>query len=386
MNVALFPREDGRYGVRNRIAVIATVACVNHVVEQIAAEVPGADAYTHAYGCDQLGFDRALSEQSLLEMAIHPNQGAALVIGLGCEEIDAARLCGNIRKSRSLVDYLIMQEAGGTATTIAKGVAICKDFAAKLRQQQRVEVDVSNLTVAVECGGSDFSSGIAANPAVGVFTEKLTNAGGKVVFGETAELMGAEDVLRKRSISKEVYETIEAAIRRVEDTALFYKEDLRGTQPSPGNIAGGLSTIEEKSLGGVCKIGQARIVDAIAFGQRATKPGVTYVDTPGNDLACTLGLCAAGAQIVIFTTGRGTPMGFAAAPVFKMTANHGVYCRMRENFDLDVSGILDRTSSVREEGEKLWEAILQVAEGKETAAETLGHREFSLYRISPILT
>ena len=386
MKLKLFAREDGRYGVRNRIAVIPTVACVNHLAEQIAAGVEIADAYTHPYGCDQLGFDRELSFHCLERMGSHPNVGAVLVVGLGCEEIDAEELEQAIRQHRTRTASMIMQQTGGTTFCVEKGIEICKQFAAQLAKDERVETEISHLTIGVECGGSDFSSGIASNPAVGVFTEKLCAAGGKVVFGETTELMGAENLLRPLCQRQETYEFIVQSIQKMEQTALDLKVDLRGTQPSPGNIAGGLGTIEEKSLGGICKIGSAPIVDAVPFGGAATKAGVTFVDTPGNDLACSLGLSAAGAQIILFTTGRGTPMGFAAAPVLKLTANGTIYERMKENFDLDLSGILTGDLSVDQAGQQIFEMVCKTAEGAESAAETLGHREFSLYRISPVLT
>ncbi|MEL7624556.1 MAG: UxaA family hydrolase [Clostridiales bacterium] len=386
MNIKMYRRENGSYGARNRIAVIPTVACVNHVVQLIASAVEIADAYTHPYGCDQLGYDKELSSKCLAKMGIHPNNGAVLVVGLGCEEILPLDLYKAIKSQQPNTELLVMQEVGGTEKTVEIGREICKKFAAKLEGLQKVETDIANLTVGVECGGSDFTSGIASNPAVGVFTEKLTALGGKVVFGETTELMGAEDIIKEHCASEEIYNFIVGKIKKVEDIAIDMKVDLRGTQPSPGNIEGGLSTIEEKSLGGVCKIGRALIVAALEFGDTATKSGVSFVDTPGNDMACSLGLSAAGAQIIIFTTGRGTPMGFAAAPVIKVTANSKVAQLMRENFDIDLSDIVEGDTSIAAGGETIFNQVLAVAEGELTAAEKLGHREFSLYRVSPILT
>ena len=384
--VKLFARPNGTYGVRNRIAVIPSVACANHVVEKIAAAVDIADAYTHPYGCDQLGYDLELSFRCLQTMGTHPNVGAVLVIGLGCEEILPHDLYEAIKAEQPLTELLVMQEYGGSTRTIERGIEICRGFAEQLARQGRVETDLSHLTIGLECGGSDFTSGIASNPVLGAFTGKLCAAGGKAVFGETTELMGAEEILRRHASMEEVFRFIDERIKAVEQVALDMHVDLRGTQPSPGNIEGGLSTIEEKSLGGVMKIGAEPIMDAIPFGAKATKPGVTYVDTPGNDLACSLGLACAGAQIIIFTTGRGTPMGFASSPVYKVTANAFIADIMAENFDLDLSQIVEGDMTIREGGEKLWNDILAVAEGRETAAEHLGHREFSLYRVSPILT
>lgn len=382
----MYQRPNGSFGVRNRIAVIPTVACVNHVAERIASLVPTADAYTHPYGCDQLGYDLELSFNCLKKMGTHPNNGAVLVLGLGCEEIIPKELYEEIKKEQPNTELLIMQENGGTDYCVDLGVKICQKFEEILSSQERVETDISNLTIGVECGGSDFTSGIASNPSLGVFTEKICSLGGKVVFGETTELMGAEGIIENLCENKEIFNYITSRIKNVEDTAINMHVDLRGTQPSPGNIEGGLSTIEEKSLGGICKIGSSKIVDAISFGQSAKKSGVTFVDTPGNDIACSLGLGCAGAQIIIFTTGKGTPMGFACAPVIKVTANKNIYNIMGENFDLCLSEIIDGELSIKEGGEIVFNKVIETAEGTQTAAEKLGHREFSLYRVSPILT
>ncbi len=382
----MYKRPNGSFGVRNRIAVIPTVACVNHVAEKIASLVPTADAYTHPYGCDQLGYDLELSFNCLKKMGTHPNNGAVLVLGLCCEEIIPKKLYEEIKKEQPNTELLVMQENGGTDYCVDLGVKICQKFENILSSQKRVETDISNLTIGVECGGSDFTSGIASNPAVGVFTDKICFLGGKVVFGETTELMGAEGIIENLCENKEIFDFIKGRIKNVEDTAINMHVDLRGTQPSPGNIEGGLSTIEEKSLGGICKIGSSKIVDAIGFGQSAEKSGVTFVDTPGNDIACSLGLGCAGAQIIIFTTGKGTPMGFACAPVIKVTANKNIYNIMGENFDLCLSDIVDGELSIKEGGEIVFNKVLETAEGTQTAAEKLGHREFSLYRVSPILT
>ena len=384
--VKLYLRENGAAGIRNRIAVISTVACANHVAEEIAAQIPLADAYTHAYGCDQLGEDLSLSFRCLAAMGAHPNNGAAVVVGLGCEEIAAEELCAEIAKTNSRCAWLTIQEEGGTTKSIQKGVELATAFARELAAIERTEVPLSLLTMGLECGGSDFTSGLAANPAMGKMAERLCAAGGKVLFGETAELMGAEAILEQRCARREDYEWICGRIHRVEQVALDMRVDLRGTQPSPGNIAGGLTTIEEKSLGGICKIGSNPIVDVLDFAESAQVPGVSFMDTPGNDLACSLGLSAGGAQMIFFSTGRGTPMGFAASPMIKITANGVLAAHMAENIDVDLSGIIERTLSLRAGGDLLFDTLLRVAQGEETASERLGHREFGLYRISPILT
>lgn len=385
MELKLFPRADGRYGVRNRIAVISTVACANHVAASIAAAVEGADPYTHPYGCDQLGDDLRLSAECLLKMATHPNNGAALIVGLGCEEIIAEDLCGQAREQGQRAAWLNIQDNQGTTASVAAGIAICEDFARQLQEDRRQPAPLSALIVGLECGGSDFTSGVAANPAMGLVAQRLCQANAKAVFGETTELIGTEDILEKLC-QPEHFDFIRRSIRRIEDYAAELKVDLRGSQPSPGNIAGGLSTIEEKALGAVCKTGSNPIVDALEFGQTIATPGLSFMDTPGNDLACTLGMCCGGAQIVIFSTGRGTPMGFAAAPVIKITANSRAAQVMRENIDVDLSPIINGADTLEQGAERLFEHLLAVANGRETSAEKLGHREFSLYRTSALLT
>ena len=386
MQLNLFERENGAFGVRNRIAVISTVGCANHVADLIAQGSPLADAYTHAYGCDQLGGDLTLSFRMLARMGQHPNVGAAVVVGLGCEEIDAVELADQIAKTGKPVLPLIIQQEGGTTKTAEKGRAFCRKMEQALLAQKRVSAPFSALTIALECGGSDYTSGIAANPAMGAAASRFVREGARVVFGETTELMGAEDILDGLCQTPDIAAFIRRKIAAVEQVALDWKVDLRGSQPSPGNIRGGLSTIEEKSLGGVCKIGREPIVDGLDFGQEVVKPGVSFMDTPGNDLACTLGLCGGGAQIVLFSTGRGTPMGFAAAPMIKITANAALAQKMAENIDVDLSGILTGAYSVEQGGDQLFDRLCRVAQGEEVAAEKLGHREFALYRISPILT
>ncbi|MBF4693946.1 UxaA family hydrolase [Fusibacter ferrireducens] len=386
MNLKLFARENGTFGIRNRIAVLSTVACANHVAELIANSCELADAYTHPYGCDQLGPDLVLSFDMLYKMGIHPNVGAVVVVGLGCEEIDAKTLGEKISESGKPVLSLVIQEVGGTTKTKETGATFCKEMAAKLICQPRVDAPFSALTVGLECGGSDYTSGIASNPAIGVACGMIIREGAKAVFGETTELMGAEDILDELCELPETAEFIRNKILKVEQIALDMKVDLRGSQPSPGNIDGGLTTIEEKSLGGICKAGKEPIVDGLEFGQSVTKPGLSFMDTPGNDLAASLGICAGGAQVILFSTGRGTPMGFAAAPMIKITANQHVATVMSENIDVDLTSIIQGQISVEQGGQLLFDHLIRVCQGEEVVAEKLGHREFSLYRISPILT
>jgi len=385
MKIMVYERAGGKVGIRNAVGVISTVACANHVASLIAKE-KNAVEFTHPYGCDQLGEDLTLSFETLARIGSHPNIGGVVVVGLGCEEIDAFALAGRIKESQKPVFALRIQDEGGTLKAAKKGRELVRRINEELNTQKRREADLSELIVGLECGGSDYTSGIASNPALGEACDMLVNAGARAVFGETTELMGTEHILRKKCADEKTADFIDARVAAIEKVATDLKVDLRGTQPSPGNIEGGLTTIEEKSLGGVCKIGSTPIRDGIPFGRPITARGVTFMDTPGNDLACTLGLMSGGAHLVVFTTGRGTPMGFAGLPVIKVTANELMAEKMADNTDIDLSPILRDEMTIKEGGALILKCIAATASGKKTKSEKLGHREFSLYRISPILT
>ena len=352
--IKMYVRADGSFGIRNHLAVISTVACANHVAESVARQVPGSIVCTHPYGCDQLGADAELTFRILAAAGFHPNVGGVVVVGLGCEEISAQVLADRIRESRKPVFSLEIQKTGGTSRAIAQGIEFCRELNGIMNKyDKRISISPRHLVVGLECGGSDYSSGIAANPAVGICSDMFVSMGAKV--------------------------------NSVEKAAEGMHVDIRGAQPSPGNIDGGLSTIEEKSLGGICKTGTGSITDAIEYGYAATTPGLTFMDTPGNDLACTCGLVSGGAHLVLFTTGRGTPMGFAYAPVIKITANKDIAQNMAENIDLDLSPVLSEGLSIEDAGKKIFSYALRVAEGELVAAERLGHREFGFHRIGPTL-
>lgn len=379
-------RKDGSIGIRNHLAIISTVACANLVAESVAAKVPGAIACTHPYGCDQIGEDLTLTLRVLENIGRHPNVGAVLIIGLGCEEIIPEELAKKIINTDKPVETLVIQNEGGTTNSIKKGLEICYKLK-EIMQKQTIEKQISfkDLVIGLECGGSDFTSGLAANPVLGVVAEQLVAQGAKVIFGETTELLGAEQTLVQRAESDKIKKFIVDRVSAVEETARKMKVDIRGAQPSPGNIEGGLSTIEEKSLGAVCKTGSCAIVDVLEYAELVKISGLSFMDTPGNDLACTCGLVAGGAHLVLFTTGRGTPMGFAIAPVIKITANSKIAKLMSENIDIDLSGILDGEKNIKDSADVVLQKIIDVVKGELVAAEILGHREFGFHRIGPTL-
>ena len=379
-----FKRSDGSVGIRNHIAIISTVACANHVVDSIAQGYPNAVPITHQHGCDQLGKDLDLFFNTLLGIAKNGNVAAVLVVGLGCEEISAFNLAKSITKIGKPAASLIIQEVGGTSASILEGKKRLNFLCSSLTLKEE-DIDFSKLIIGLKCGGSDFSSGIITNPAVGEAVDLLLQKGAKVVFGETTELLGAEEVIRQKAQSSKIKTFILDKIHTVEESAILMRVDIRGAQPSPGNIEGGLSTIEEKSLGAVCKIGNSKINNVLNFAQPCCKPGLSFMDTPGNDILTMAGLAAGGAQVIIFTTGRGTPMGFATVPVIKVCASPKTVHVMKENIDVDISPFFFGKISLSEAGRIVFDSVIETARGKHTKAEILGHREFGIRRIGPTL-
>ena len=384
--ITAFHRQNGAVGIRNHLVVISTVFCANHVNECIAQRFPAAVSITHLFGCDQLGQDAEQTLRVLTHIGQHPNVGAVLVVGLGCEQNSAHDLARTIGGFNKPVASLVIQETGGTTASIEKGITLCRELHHRMQEvTRRVRVPVADLVVGLECGGSDFTSGMVANPAIGLVSDALSDIGARVIFGETAEVIGAEHILARRAVNDRVQQFILDRVRGVEQSAGTQQVDMRGSQPSPGNIAGGLSTIAEKSLGAICKSGSRPIIDCLEYAEWATRPGISFMDCPGHDLASITGLVAGGAHMVLFTTGRGTPLGFAVAPVVKITANRQTATRMAENIDVNLSEVLLRRMSIETVASNLNEIILKVANGHLVQAEKLGHREFGFHSIGVTL-
>jgi altronate dehydratase large subunit len=379
-----FRRPDGRIGVRNHVLVVPTVICSAVVTERIAGAVPNAVALPHLAGCGQLGPDMQLTHETLAAYCQHPNVGAVLVVALGCEQVVAQTLAESARAAGKPAIIVSIQGEGGTPRAIAKGTALASDLAQEIAQATREECGIDGLILSLKCGGSDYTSGLAANPALGRVADRLNASGGSTVLGEIAEIMGAEHLLAARATTPEVAARLLRVVNRVESEARALGLDIRGTQPSPGNIRGGLTTIEEKSLGATHKAGErSPLEDVVPYASRITRKGLTVMDTPGLDVESVTGMVGGGAQVVVFTTGLGTPTGNPIAPVIKITGNARTAQTMVDNTDVDVSGILDHSDTIEKAADRLLAEILAVASGKETAAERLGHREFAIHRRNP---
>jgi altronate dehydratase large subunit len=382
-----YRRIDGAVGTRNHVLVVPTVICSAVVAERVAASAdPVSVALPHLAGCGQLGPDMRVTHDTLAAYCAHPNVGAVLVIALGCEQVVAQMLAGAAARHGKPAEIIAIQSEGGTVRATEKGRQIVTALAEAIAGEQRVPCDVADLILSVKCGGSDYTSGLASNPAVGRVTDRLVDLGGSAVLGEVAEIMGAEHLLAARATDPRVAANLIQIITRVETEARSLGLDIRGTQPSPGNIRGGLTTIEEKSLGATHKGGErAPLQEVVGYAAPIRSKGLTVMDTPGLDVEAVTGMVGGGAQVVVFTTGLGTPTGNPIAPVIKITGNARTARQMADNIDLDVSGIMDDSDTLDGAAERLFAEILDVASGRETSAERLGHREFAIHRRNPTI-
>jgi altronate dehydratase large subunit len=382
-----FRRSDGRVGTRNHVLVVPTVICSAVVAERVAAATaPAGAALPHLAGCGQLGPDMRLTHDTLAAYCGHANVGAVIVMALGCEQVVAQHLAEAARRHGKPVEIVAIQSEGGTIRATEKGITIAKAFAGLLATQEREWCDVSELILSLKCGGSDYTSGLASNPTLGRVTDRLVDLGGTAVLGEIAEIMGAEHLLASRATQPATATKLIQIITRVETEARSLGLDIRGTQPSPGNIRGGLTTIEEKSLGATHKGGErAALEDVVGYAAPITRKGLTVMDTPGLDVESVTGMVGGGAQVVVFTTGLGTPTGNPITPVIKITGNARTARQMADNIDLDVSGIMDDSETLDAAADRLFDQVLAVASGQSTTAERLGHREFAIHRRNPTI-
>lgn len=376
-----YSRPDGSSGVRNHVLVISTVSCANIVVQQIERAVPGVVSVTHEHGCSQVGADLQQTIDTLVGMGRNANVFATLVVSLGCEAVLAVDVAQRIAASGKPTELITIQDVGGTTNAVAVGKKVVRGFLRQARLAQTEPRPVSDLILALECGGSDGWSGITANPALGYASDLLVAAGGTALLAETPELTGAEHLMDRPGANPEAVRQLWAAIAAFENEVRRLGVDPRGAQPTPGNMAGGLTTIEEKSLGAMMKGGTTPLQEFVRYAQPLSKHGLVMMDTPGNDVTAMSAQVAGGAQIMVFTTGRGTPTGTPIVPVIKVATNSDIFHRMRDNMDLDAGTVIGEGETLASVGRRIYDEILAVANGKLTRAEILGHREFAICQI-----
>ena len=367
-----YRRPDGTVGVRNHVAIIPAVVCANTVVQRIAQLVPGTVALPHPHGCAQIGDDVQMTMWSLAGAAANPNVAAALIVGLGCEtcqSTDVLDLAQERTPGKHLERFSI-QEAGGSIKAIQRGVETARALVAEVATQQPEPTPLSELIVGTECGGYDATSGAAANPTVGIVADWLVAQGATVLLGETAEFFGAEQTLARRARDKETAQRLYEIVARLEAEAQYVGESVAG--------AGA-----EAALGCIRKGGTTEVQEVVGFSDRTTRAGLVVMDTPSHDTVALTGMVTGGAQLCIATTGRGSPVGNALAPVINVTANPRTAERMGDNIDLSLAGIVEGTSTPDALAAELTALTVEVARGELTAAEIIGHEEFALYRIGP---
>lgn len=374
-----YKRADGKVGVRNHVLILPACACASETCRIVASQVKGSVNVIINVGCSDVAANTEMTQRILTGFSLNANVYGVVIIGLGCETVGHRELKEKLEKltTKPIVSFGI-QEEGGTVATAEKAVRAAREMVAKASLEKRVPCDASDLFVAIECGGSDATSGIAANPAVGEMSDLIVDMGGTTMMSETVEFIGAEHVLARRGATPEIHDQIIRICEDYEKHLALAGQDCRAGQPTPGNKAGGLSTIEEKSLGCIKKGGTRPVVEVLAEGARPTKKGALIMDTPGYDISSVTSMVAGGATIVVFTTGCGTPTGHALAPVLKVTGNAVTARRMADNMDIDVSGIVEGTLTIKDAGEKILDEVLEVAGGRVTKAEAYGFSDIAV--------
>lgn len=378
-----YRRADGRVGTRNEIWILCTVGCVAHTVRRIAeaanrqfaGRVEGVHAFTHPFGCSQLGDDLSHTRKVLAALAAHPNAGGVLIVGLGCEsnQLDALLAAApGLDRSR-----LRSFTAQGEEDEIEAGLAAVEALVEIAEQDRRQPCPLSDLVIGLKCGGSDGFSGLTANPLVGRIADKVAEAGGTPVLTEIPEVFGAERLLMARAASPQVFEATVGLVNGFKRYFLDHGEPV-SENPSPGNIAGGVTTLEEKSLGAVQKAGHAPLAQVLAYGERADGPGLALLEAPGNDAVSSTALSAAGATVILFTTGRGTPLGFPA-PTLKIATNSDLAARKPRWIDFD-AGVVLADTTMDQAAEALMALVIDTASGQPTRAEQNGEREMAIWK------
>ncbi|MFX1298593.1 MAG: UxaA family hydrolase [Promethearchaeota archaeon] len=374
-----YERENGSIGIRNLITIIPSVVCSSHAARKIADQVQNSVCLSHPYGCGHFGADWRRIVHTLAGIGKNPNVYGALVVGLGCENVTARVISQEIAKSQKPVEFLDIQKVGGTLKTIEKGIQIASKMREDADKIQKKSFGLDKLILGLECGGSDATSGIIANPAVGIASDEIVKAGGTVILPEFIEWVGTEHELAKRCANPADGETLIELINTFTEEA--QKQGYNTRLITPGNIRGGLTTIEEKSLGTVSKAGKSAIQGLLSYGQNPAAPGLWLMVEPGLDVESMTGLAAAGAQLCTFTTGQGTPTGNAIMPVIKITGNPATMKVMGDDIDLDATHILSGDETIASFGQKILDEILAVANGKQTIAEKIGHQELAIWRL-----
>lgn len=378
-----YRRPDGRVGVRNKILILPVSVCASDTAGIVAGQVEGAVTFHNQNGCSQVGADQQMTVDVMAGYAANPNVYGTVVLSLGCENCQMDLVVAAIReRTNKPLEQFIIQECGGTVKTVELAVRAARKMAAEASQMQKRPFPMSELIVGTECGGSDPTSGLASNPLIGEMSDRMAALGGTSILSETTEFIGAEHILARRGATPEISQRIYDIVHRYEKALQLVGEEVRAGNPSPGNKAGGLTTLEEKSLGCIHKGGHTSVNAVYDYAKQVeAHKGLVIMDTPGNDPSSVAGMVAGGCQVVVFSTGRGTPTGNPIAPVIKITGNKLTFAKMEDNIDLDASPVLYGPQSLEEMGDVLMAELQAVASGKLTKAEALGFTEMAIARV-----
>jgi altronate dehydratase large subunit len=381
-----YARPGGRAGTRNYLAIIPTVFCANEVAAAVAKKFRSARPLLHHQGCAQLKPDSDRVTRTLISLGANPNVGGVLLVGLGCESVSLQEVYQGLKDRGQKVEKVLIQGIGGMKQAIKRGIELAAKLDRALSKMKRKPFPVSHLAMGIKCGSSDTTSGLVSNPATGKASDLLLERGGAVIFGETTEFIGAEHLLARRAVTGEVASKIFQIVTCMEDRVKALGFDMRGGNPTPGNIQGGLTTIEEKSLGAICKSGSMPIDGVLEYGEPIPGKGLFVLDSPGKEAEIMTGLSAAGANVIVFSTGGGAPQGYPIVPVIKVAGNPAKVRRMKDHIDLDASGVLSGQTSLDEMGRKIYDSLLAVGGGKKVKAETLKYdRTVEIYTTGPTI-
>ena len=378
-----YPREKGRPGIRNELWILPTVGCVNDVAKALAARaqhlaggpVEGVYAFPHPYGCSQRGDDQENTRKVLANLATHPNTGGVLLLGLGCENSGIAQIVpymGDYEESR--VRFLVCQE---TEDELEAGMKLLEELAARMREDRRQPCGADRLVIGLKCGGSDGLSGITANPTIGRFSDLLTGMGGTTILTEVPEMFGAETILMNRCESRELFEK---TVRLINGFKRYFEASGMPVyeNPSPGNKAGGITTLEDKALGCTQRSGTSPVKGVLDYAEKVTAAGLNLLSAPGNDLVASTALAVSGAQMVLFSTGRGTPFG-CPVPTIKISSNTPLAQRKKNWIDFDAGRLLEG-KTLEELGAELMETVLATASGRQTRNEENGFHDLAIFK------
>ena len=369
-----FQRKNGSIGIRNMVAVITCTGCINELPKLISQGIPETLAVGHNLSCSHLGDDLKRSIWTLANLAGNPNVYGVVLVGMGCEQMSPDKVYQEILKFEKPVELFTLQDVGSWDEVVERGRKAAQKMAKAASQLKREEANLGDMTIGIKCGGSDTTSGVVSNPVAGFVANHIIEEGGTVVFTETPEILGAEHVLAKRAINKDVADKVLKAAENTERRITEMGVDLRGSEPTPANIAGGLTTIEEKSLGAIIKAGRAPLQGVMNYGERPSRKGLYFMDGPARTAELLVGIAATGCQLMIFSMGGGlpsllpmlpaAPARFPLMPVIKMSGNPDGYEKRKDIIDIYVGNVIDAEETIEHAGDTLLKEVVEVASGR----------------------